>query len=392
MSRFHTHVCLVSEQATPNLLPVLDEAWRPQRVVLAKTAPMAARADAIGKLIKTRCPGVAVEMLDVPSAYDYASLEGLFLDFLAKNDNLDVALNVTGGTKLMAIAAQDVFRSNGKTVFYVNVENDRLLILGKKGEESQLSAGLRVHEILAVHGHEISSQQSPQIKADARDLAARLIDRVQSDGWALGAVNAMAMEAKRRNTLAIELTRSDTDSKSISSLLDLFAQAQVLTLRGNSLRFKDEASRAFVNGGWLEMHVFQTLQNLRGKHKSISDVASNVVIPFDGRVGNAKNADMNEIDVAFLSRNTLHLIECKTANLAVAGHGKEDKATEAIYKMESLLKLGGLRTKGMIVDYRGEFSNSPANMTRADEAKILVASGKDLKDLGGLIARKWLPN
>ena len=392
MSRFHTHVCLISAQATPNLLPVLDEAWRPQRVVLAKTAPMASRADAIAKLIKTRCPGVAVEMLDVPSAYDYASLEGMFLDFLAKNDKHDIALNVTGGTKLMAIAAQDVFRSNGKTVFYVNVENDRLLELGKKGEENQLVAGLKVHEMLAVHGHEIPTPKNPQIKADQRDLAARLIDHVASDGWALGAINSMAMQAKHRNTLEIQLSRADIDSKSISNLLDLFAQAHVLKVLEHSVQFKDEACRAFVNGGWLEMHVFQTLQDLRGRHKSISDVASNVVIPFEGTVGKVRNPDMNEIDVAFLSRNTLHLIECKTANLSLAGRGTDDKATEAIYKMESLLKLGGLRTKGMIVDYRGEFSNSAANMKRADDAKIVVASGKDLKDLGGLIARKWLSN
>lgn len=392
MTRFHTHVCLVSEQATPNLLPLLDEAWRPQRVVLAKTAPMAARAEAIGKLVKTRCPGVVVEMLDVPSAYDYASLEGVFLEFLAKNDKVDVALNVTGGTKLMAIAAQEVFRSDHKAVFYVNVENDRLLLVGKKGDETQLAAGLKVHEMLAVHGHAVSPPQNPQVRAGERDLAARLIDRVQSDGWALGAINSIAMEARRRNSLAVELTRDEADSKSISSLLDLFAQAHVLTLHGNSLKFKDEASRSFVNGGWLELHVFQILQNLRARFRSISDVASNVVIPFDGRVGHIKNADRNEIDVAFLSRNTLHLIECKTANLAMTGHGNDDKATEAIYKMESLLKLGGLRTKGMIVDFRGAFSNSPANLKRADEARILVASGNDLKDLGGLIARKWLSN
>ena len=361
-------------------------------MVLAKTAQMAARAEAIGKLIKTRCPGVAVEMLDVPSAYEYGALENLFLEFLAKNSGADVALNVTGGTKLMAMAGQDVFRSDGKPVFYVNVENDRVLVLGKSGEETQLTAGLKVHEMLAVHGHDATVPSQPQVTAEERDLAARLIDRVQSDGWALGAVNAIAMDAKRKNSLAVKLTRDQFDSKSISTLLELFADAKVLLLQGDLLRFKSEASRAFVNGGWLEMHVFQTLQNLRGKHKTISDVASNVVIPFDGRVGNASNAKMNEIDVAFLSKNTLHLIECKTANLAVTGHGDDDKATEALYKMESLLKLGGLRTKGMVVDYRGAFSSSAANLQRAAEANILVASGKDLKDFGRLITRRWLSN
>lgn len=390
MTHFHTHVCLVSEQATPNLLPILDESWRPQRVVLATTAQMAARADAIGRLVKSRCPGVEVEILDVPSAYEYGVLENLFLEFLSKNSGVDIALNVTGGTKLMAMAGQDVFRSDGKPVFYVNVESDRVLVLGRKGEETQLAAGLKVHEMLSVHGYSATVPLQPQVTAQERDLAARLIDRVQSDGWALGAVNAIAMEAKRKNSLAVKLTREQADSKSISTMLELFADAKVLSINGDLLRFKDDASRAFVNGGWLELHVFQTLQNLRGKYKSISDVVCNVVIPFAGRVGNDRNASMNEMDVAFLSKNTLHLIECKTANLTLTGYGDSDKATEALYKMESLLKLGGLRTKGMVVDYRGAFSNSAANLKRAAEANILVASGRDLKDLGGLIARKWL--
>lgn len=391
MTKFHTHVCLVSQQATPNVLPVLDEGWRPQRVVLAKTKEMATKAAVIGSLIKTRCPGVVIEMLDVPSAYEYGVLENLFLEFLGKNEGFDIALNVTGGTKLMAMAAQDVFRSNNKSVFYVNVENDRVVVLGQKGEEAQLTAGLKVHEMLALHDHDVKAPAQPQVTANFRDLAARLIDRVQSDGWALGAINAIAMEAKN-SALSVKLTRQQFDSKSISTLLELFSDAKVLSLQGDLLRFKDEAARKFVNGGWLELHVFQTLQNLRGKNKTISDVVSNLVIPFAGKVGNAKTADMNEIDAAFLSKNTLHLIECKTANLAAAGHGDNDKATEAIYKMESLLKLGGLRTKGMIVDYRGAFSNSPANLKRAEDAKIVVVSGKDLKDLGGLLARKWLSN
>ena len=50
--------------------------------------------------------------------------------------------------------------------------------------------------------------------------------------------------------------------------------------------------------------------------------------------------DKNELDVAFLYRNTMHIIECKTANLGQTGTGTDSKATEALYKMESLLKLG----------------------------------------------------
>ena len=58
--------------------------------------------------------------------------------------------------------------------------------------------------------------------------------------------------------------------------------------------------------------------------------------------------------------------------------------------MESLLKLGGLRTRGMVVDYRGQLSQSEANRKRAEEAGIAIVSGPQLKDLKGAISRLWL--
>jgi hypothetical protein len=68
----------------------------------------------------------------------------------------------------------------------------------------------------------------------------------------------------------------------------------------------------------------------------------------------------------------------------------DDKATEAIYKMEALLKLGGLRTRGMIVDYRGALSAHKSNLDRARNAGIEVVSGTQLRDMKGCISRAWL--
>ena len=130
---------------------------------------------------------------------------------------------------------------------------------------------------------------------------------------------------------------------------------------------------------------------LRGRELSADEMERlGVRVSFAGTSGKTQGKDKNEIDVAFLYRNTLHLIECKTANLAQAGHGDDSKATEAIYKMESLLKFGGLRTRGMVIDYRGELAKSEANQKRAAEAGIAIVSGSQLKDLKGAISRLWL--
>lgn len=392
MTPYHTHLCLVSAQATPNLLPVLDETWRPRRVVLACSSKMKQGAMSLRSIIQTKCPGLAVDTLELPNAYDYAALSDTFLTYLADHADDNIALNVTGGTKLMAVAAQEVFRSAGKPVFYVNVENDDVLLIGEKAASQPLRAKLKVHEILRAHGYSVSTQDRPQVTRELRDLTARLIDHVASAGRALGTINALARAARDESNLRVDLSPAQYDSHSLADILALFTDAGLLRQNGQALIFKNEEARFFVNGGWLELHVYETLQSLRAQHEAISDVAMGVRISFGGADSRAaaKNRDKNEIDVAFLYRNTLHIIECKTANLAQSGKGDDTKATEALYKMESLLKLGGLRTKGMVVDYRGQLSSSESDRQRAAEAGIAIVGGNQLKDLKGTISRLWI--
>ena len=279
----------------------------------------------------------------------------------------------------------------GQAGFYVNVESDQVLTIGASATSQPLRAKLRVHEMLRAHGYTVTTQDRPQVSRELRDLTARLIDHVSSAGRALGTLNALARAARDDPTLRVEMTPAQYDSRSLSDIIALFAEAQLLRQAGQVLVFKNEESRFFVNGGWLESHVYETLQSLRAQHESLTDVAMGVRVGFgsqDTRSGNGR--DKNEIDVAFLYRNTLHLIECKTANLAQTGKGDDSKATEALYKMESLLKLGGLRTKGMVVDYRGQLSQSESDRQRAAEAHIAIVSGAGLKDLRGTIGRLWL--
>ena len=376
--KFDTHVCLVSDQATPNLLPLLDERWRPRTVVLATSSKMKPRSEALSGLLQTK--GIKVETLPLRDVYDYASLCDDFLGFLAASSDQNVALNVTGGTKLMAVAAQEVFRANDRPAFYVNIETDEIVFLSG-GHSAPLNTKLKIVESLRAHGYATQGGETPQITAAQRDLAARLIDHVSSAGRALGQINSLAQQAKP--SLRCQMTEDQADSKALSDMLALFGDAGYVRQAGTALTFPDEASRFFVNGGWLEYHLLQVLRDLQGTH-TITDIAFNLKVIRPG--GDTDN----EIDVAFMYRNTLHIIECKSANLARSGSTQDDKATEAVYRMESLLKLGGLRTRGMIVDYRGAFAASDANRKRAKVARIEILSGSELKDAKGQIGRRWM--
>lgn len=384
MTKYHTHLCLVSKQAMPNLLPVLDPAWQPKRVVLAASPEMKAHAAALQGVITRKGLGIQTSILMLSDAYDYDKLVNSFIDFLGNNENESIALNVSGGTKLMAVAAQEVFRSSDKPVFYVNVDTDEVIVLGQQVRSLPLQARLRVKELLEAQAVAVEKAEQPEVSGSLRDTCARLIDHVGDAGRALGQINFLASQARNNPQLKIKLPEGPFDVRALTSIIGLFEEAGQLRLHQEWLQFPDEAARWFVNGGWLELYTYHSIQDLRGADGRITDVVMNMqVVHPDGRT-------RNEADVAFLYRNTLHLIECKTANLAPDGSGGDDKATEAIYKMEALLKLGGLRTRGMIVDYRGALSAHKPNLDRARNVGIEVISGSKLRDLKGCIKGAWL--
>lgn len=385
MTRHDTHLCLVSAQATPNLLPVLDEAWRPRRVVLAATPDMQARAGWLRDVIRGRCPGVAVQVLPLPGAYDYAALSDAFLEFVGSADAAHrPALNVTGGTKLMAVAAQEVFSAEKLPVFYVSVETDEVVVIGEKARSQPLTAPMRVREMLRAHGFEVEAQQRPVVTREQRDAAERVICHTGSHGRALGQLNRLAASEPARRQLRATLGDAEGDSISLREILAEFESAGQLRRQDRELHFPSEAARVFVNGGWLETHAYQVVEGLRGSEPRISDATMNL------KIVHPDGATRNEIDVAFLYRNTLHLIECKTANLGTDGGTGDDKATEALYKLDALRKVGGLRTRAMVLDYRGALSAHAANRDRARSAGIEIVAGRQLGDLRGCIQRAWL--
>lgn len=373
-----THICLVSAQATPNLTPTLDETLKPKQVVMVTSPDMQRQADYLGQVMKRR--GIAVERLDIADAYDFAGIEDTFLGWLAAHDGEDVALNVTGGTKLMAMAAQSVFASSGKPIFYVNAESDAVIFLGRRDLSRHLDAKVKLRDYLEAHGYRLGAKPSrPEIRAELRDLTDRLIDRVERAGGALGQLNWLAKEAAG-SLRTPPLDDRQRDSIALHDIIDLFAEAKVLKEVKDCLVFPDEAARNFANGGWLEFHIHRSLADL-APTANISDHALNLeVIAPDGKT-------KNELDAAFLQGNRLHIVEAKASNLAATGASGDGKATEAVYKLEALLKLGGLRTRAMLVDYRGKLTD--ADKSRASASRIRVVSAGKIKQLKGEL-RQWI--
>ncbi|MCO6427470.1 DUF1887 family CARF protein [Nitrosomonas communis] len=381
--KFDSHLCLVSAQATPNLVPALDPAFQPASVTLAVSADMQEKARWLEKVLKER--GIQVEKLALADAYDYNQCWECFAEWLGRQSS-NVALNVTGGTKVMAMAAQDVFREEKKPVFYVNIETDEVIRLDTREAPFTLPTRIRLKQYLEAHGYIVPKKlNKPDINRDIRDFINRLAYESERLGKALGTLNWLASQAvATRETGAFvspALNKHDLDSKALDELITMFKNENKLSLQNDKLVFPDEDARKFVNGGWLEYLVFQTLATLAGELGGMDWATGIEILAPDGR------RTQNELDAACLLKNTLHIIECKSANLSSNGKTGESSGTDALYKLDALRRIGGLRTKAMLVDFRGSLRDIDKSL--AAQMNLAVVSGSQLRNLQGEI-KTWL--
>lgn len=145
-----TIFCLVSRQAMANVLPVLM--FQPKSVVLFTTPEEKHCADNLEKLFKSK--GIKVSRLDGLNAYDYINFKDAVKSELEKTEG-DVILNVTGGTKLMALAAYEAFAEKDKKIFYCNTENKQIIHLFPKLNTEPLTLNLSIKDYLISYGYEI---------------------------------------------------------------------------------------------------------------------------------------------------------------------------------------------------------------------------------------------
>jgi hypothetical protein len=227
----------------------------------------------------------------------------------------------------------------------------------------------------------VGSRTAP-IPEARRELACWLVAGVRANAKALGTLNWLAVESEK-TLVSPELDSGQLQDQRLQSLIDRYVEAGLLAVSGKRLRFPDEAARFYVNGGWLEEHVFATLQELRPKVPGIQDLARSLDIVRETSRGEEVP---NEIDVACLAENRLYLVECKTR----VWRGKDAGAAgaDALYRLDTLTDLlGGLQARAMLVSYR----DLPARvLKRAADLKVRVCAGARLPELACDLAA-WLP-
>lgn len=317
--------------------------------------------------------GIACHSL--PVNFDTRQLRQQFSRLLEQYQSDDLYFNASSGYKKIMLIGSEQFNAYGYPIFLVDKFTDELYwlqnIADQPTADHHLSHKIKINEYLKTFNthvlHEGSREPEPLA---SRELTAWLIAHIESHNKYIGQLNYMAMMASKDNRFA--LNHRQVKNSKLLSVLNHFEAAGMLTLRGRKLKFVDADSRFYCNGGWLENHVFSLIYGMRKRRSHIKDVAKGLqVVRHQGVV-------KNEIDVAAMSHNRLHVIECKTRKFSKSSDDNA-AANTAIYRLDTLKSFaGGMSGKAMLVSYQ---PLNRYNLSRAEDLGIYCCSYTQLKQL-----------
>jgi hypothetical protein len=373
----HTHLFLVGSDLVPNITPALHHGFCSGEIFL-----MAVRkdphAERLKRILEAR-GSVPVRFWEIDFPWDISHIRQRTRDFLVAHGHKGAALNASGGTKPMALAAFEVFRQANKPVYHVHPAVDYVVWLHPEHHESfNLQDRLTLEDFFTAHDLHIVSSRATDIPPGLSELSATLLSRAGSLADALGMVNSYAARSKVGLT-SPAVSINHLRYTKFTELLNLLEGRNLLWKVEHEgvtrLVFPDEACRFYVNGGWLEEHVYHQVADLKGRNPTIQGVARSVVFQWDERQSKVEN----ELDVVMLADNRLTVIECKT--MQFEGDGVKD--AEVLYKLAALRNyLGADRTRAVLISFRELPEKAKA---RAEEFGIKVCDWKYLKTMDEMI-------
>jgi hypothetical protein len=367
-----THILLISKQAVPNLVPLLDPQIKPQKAILIVSKDMQQRAKWLKSVLQKQAIQCVIKEID--NAYDIKHMQDTVINLILNNhENEQLILNATGGTKPMSIAAYEEFRVEGLPIYYVHPESDELIWLhDKETQNHQIADKVKLDNFLLAHGAQVTALEQHKPREKDLELAKKIINQVSYFAKAISQLNYLAQSAEK-TLLSLPIENViNLQTAPFYDLIDMFERDGYLTEREGKLKFKSKKNQFHVNGGWLEGWVYNQVRELKKNNVNIQESASNLKIERD--LGRGKPVP-NEIDTAFLYNNRLHLIECKTRRLA----GNESTTADTLYKMDSLKPImGGLQARGMLVSLLNVDDKA---RSRAAELNIKICAGEQVKNL-----------
>ncbi|MEK7846295.1 MAG: DUF1887 family CARF protein, partial [Nitrospinota bacterium] len=295
---------------------------------------------------------------------------------------VEYIVNITGGNKIMALAAYEIFREIGQKVIigYMPLgKNEFIQIFPRKKplKSYDIKERLTIEEYLMSYGFGIQNKEKCQA------IKERAIFRKDNSGWILdnyenlkGVLGFLYKQiGKQRNQKNFHLSATFDRE---------FGQIEREMLDRHHFEIKDSAITkdmtkdeiGYLTGGWLEEYVFNEVYKLV-QDSVLDDITMGINIESFGGTS-------NELDIAFIKDNFFYHIECKTL-----GDEEEQKIIrDEVYKRGAILKQLGLGEKRAIICTTHN-QISEAHSARAKEYGVEILQIHQVRDLKNQLLKSF---
>ena len=373
------HVGIIDQDPIRLVTPLLDHRTISSHIVFIGDTTQEAAYLRLSKVLEKRA--ITSELFIIPSVTNTALIKQsikVLADDLRKRGE-EIKLNASCGLRHRLLSVYEVFRSYQWPIFVVEPNSDKLCWLyPETKEDTQVQDHITIEDYLTIFGArgEFSELEiTPTLDKTLYQLGERWASNALELGPGLATLNYLATTCRKEQRLDVELSEKQQGYRELNMLLTDLADAQIASYDNGKLTFVSEDARRFSNGEWLETLVHSTVKQLQDDLPTIQDRSLNVQVY--RKLG--EREVRNELDVASVVNNKLHIIECKTK-------GMRDDGDDTLYKLESLRDLlGGLQARAMLVSFRPLRHN---DITRAEDLGLALIGPEELKNLKHHL-REW---
>lgn len=267
-----------------------------------------------------------------------------FDDINSKLDSIDFSaydrliVNITGGTKVMLLAAENYFKQLGAEIYYVTGYNNEYIKLfpGRKKEVKIFNHNITLIEYLDSYGFTYTVSEPSGI---SRNYTKSIYNTYISQGFD-DYNEALNLLRKGRSKGIKNISKHDDV---IINFLRFIGYTPKVENVLSSLEVK------YLTGEWLEEYVVLCIKEELGlsEDQLQEGIVLNKELPqqkvnsVEGLVGDVElitgSEPDNEIDVVFIYKNKFYTIECKTSIINRVATDRKDKEGNTIYKEQNIL-------------------------------------------------------
>lgn len=258
--------------------------------------------------------------------FDFYSIKKRIENIVDKVDANDVVtINLTGGTKIMLLAAQSIISDTQVKGFYIN--QDYSLIEVPSYEKKQIVSQLSVKDFFGLSGHKTFTAKTLSTFAPSDFKVSNEIESFATSNRLYSKVNDyIRKKFKTIPEKGFEITNGNTSVKWDNGLVEIQNNKSVISFKSNSVK------ELFFNASWWELIVASEVS----KWAKAKEVMLHCELPFKSDHKTLKN----EIDILLNTGNKLIFVECKSGNIK----------QEDINKMKIIKQTyGGIISKSLLV-------------------------------------------